>query len=151
MKIFSKTKTLVLGTLIFLSTSALTPFQNDAGVVIVHPSNPMSTISAGQAKLLYTRKIKRLWPNNSPIKPVAFKGKAELQTAFYSKILGMSPEEVESYFKQRQFANSETPPTEVGSEADMINYIADNPGAIGFVSSSAAEAAKGKVKVISTF
>lgn len=137
--------------LFFISASAFIPVQNTAGVIIVHPSNPTAEISAGQAKLLYTRKIKRLWPTNKPIRPAAFKAKTDLQSAFYAKVLKMSQEEVEQYFKQRQFANSETLPAEVSTENEMITYVADNEGAIGFVSAAVAEANKSKVKIICKF
>jgi ABC-type phosphate transport system substrate-binding protein len=142
---------IVLLLISFAAITAFAPFQNAGGVVIVHTSNPTGDISASQTKLLYTRKIKRLWSNNKPIKPAAYKGKTALQSGFYAKVLNMTAEEVEQYFKQRQFANSESLPAEVATEAEMIAYVSDNEGAIGFVSAAAAEAAKGKVKIICSF
>lgn len=136
---------------IFIPDTAFVAPQTPSGVIIVNNSNPSAELSASQAKLLYTRKIKRLWPNNKPIKPVSFKGKTALQTSFYSKVLSMTQEEVDAYFKQRQFANSETLPTEVSSEKDMVEFVADNEGAIGFVSASYADANKDKVKVLFKF
>jgi ABC-type phosphate transport system substrate-binding protein len=137
--------------LLLIATTAFAPFQAPGGVIIVHPATPSETITPAQAKLLYLRKVKRLWPNNKPIKPVAFKGTAGPQRAFFTKVLQMTPEDVAQYFKQRQFANSEAPPNEVASEAEMIDYVSNNEGAIGYVNTAVAEAAGDKVKIITKF
>lgn len=63
----------------------------------------------------------------------------------------MSPEEVDGYFKQRQFANAESPPVEVSNENEIVEYVSNNGGAIGFVSASVAEANKGKIKIVCKF
>ena len=132
-------------------TVSFSTMQNNGGVIIVHTSNPSATLSPGQVKLLYTRKVKRLWPNNKPIKPAGYKGKLPIQTGFYARVLSMEEAEVQQYFKQRQFANSESMPSEVANESEMINYVSENEGAIGYVSATAAEAVKDRVKVICTF
>ena len=150
-KLLSRLKfTIRLGVLCAI-ISLLISFQEMEGVVIVHPSNATNEMTISQAKLFYTRKIKRYWPNNMPIRPVALKGKTGLQTSFYHKVLRMSQEEVEGYFKQRQFANAESAPVEVSSESEMVEYVSNNGGAIGFVSASVAEANKGKVKILCRF
>ena len=136
---------------LFTGTVSFSTLQNNGGVIIVHTSNPSATITPGQVRLLYTRKVKRFWPNDQPIKPAAYKGKLPLQSGFYAKVLNMEEAEVQQYFKQRQFANSESMPSEVSNEAEMINYVSENAGAIGYVSAKAAETVKDRVKVICAF
>ncbi len=136
---------------VFTGTVSSSTLQNNGGVIIVHASNPSAAITLGQARLLYTRKVKRLWPNDQPIKPAGYKGKLPLQRGFYAKVLNMEEAEVQQYFKQRHFANSESMPNEVSNEAEMINYVSENPGAIGYVSAKAAETVKDRVKIICVF
>jgi ABC-type phosphate transport system substrate-binding protein len=135
-----------------LSLLVLTLADINAQVVVVNKGNPTTELSPGQTKLLYLRKVKRLWPTtNKPIKPVDLKGANPVRAAFLNKVLGMTAAEVEQYFQQRQFANSESPPTEVQSEAQVIDFVAENDGAIGFVSEAVYEANKAKVKLLCKF
>lgn len=123
-----------------------------AQVIVVNKANTTAELSAGQAKLMFLRKVKRLWPEtNKPIKPVNIKGSNPAKATFLSKVLAMSNEEMEQYFKQRQFANSETPPTEVDSENQVIDFVAGNEGAIGYVSEAVYNANKDKVKMLCKF
>jgi len=119
-------------------------------IIIVNNDNPTGEMSVGQVKLYYTRKIKKRWPKtNASIKPVALK-KSSSKTAFLSSVLKMSASEVDNYFKQRQFANAEAPPVQFSSDAEVINFIVNNPGAIGYVSKAGYNAASGKVKAVLT-
>lgn len=143
-----KTVIIVIATVILgaLGTEAS---AQEKMVVIVNNNNPVPTLTASQVKLYYLRRLKRLWPTtNKPIKPVDFDKGSKLKEQFYAEVLGMQSTEVVNYFKQRQYANSETPPEQLGSDEDVIRFVSENEGAIGYISMSAYQSAKGKVKSI---
>jgi ABC-type phosphate transport system substrate-binding protein len=121
-------------------------------IVIVHKDNPVGTLSAGEVKLYYTRKIKKRWPElNKNIRPADRKSKCGERDAFYSGILGMKDNEVEEYFINKQLQNAERPQDKFSTEADLINFVAEEPGAIGYIkASSLTSEVKSKVKVIFT-
>jgi ABC-type phosphate transport system substrate-binding protein len=146
--LFFITMATVLGVPVIGSNTAL---AQEKIVVIVNKENPVATLNAGQAKLYYLRKVKRIWPTiNEPIKPVTRKGNAPVKNTFCNKVVAMSPTEMENYFTQRQFANSESLPMELNSDAEVINYVAENKGGIGYVTEAAYNAAKDKVKAVLT-
>lgn len=143
-------RNIFLLTLIFISLGTTTVAAQDV-VIIVNPSNSVNSMSQIEAKLYYMRKIKQKWPSNGErIQPVMLSGSGSAKASFLTKIMKMSDSELNGYFKQRQFANGEKLPQEFSSETELINYVSENVGAIGFISKSAFDNAAGKVKAIYT-
>lgn len=124
-------------------------FEGEGIVVIVNKDNPVTELNNGSAKLYYLRKIKRRWPAiEKTIKPVDRKGSPALKTAFFTQVLEMTVEAGNNYFTQRQFSNSEMPPVQLDSDAEVISYVAENIGAIGYISKSAYQTSQDKVKAV---
>lgn len=137
---------------VLLSCITLTAFA-PAGTelaIIINKENPVEKLTAGEVKLYWLRKIKKRWPElNKNIKPVDRKTKSAEQDAFYSKVLGMSAADVETYFNAKQYESGEKPQDKLGSDADIINFVGEEAGAIGFVNAaSLTPEAKAKVKVV---
>lgn len=149
-------KTCFIIILLFLST-LLTGFNSPVPMaesisVIVNKDNPVDNMSAGQVKLYYTRKIKKRWPElNKNIRPADRKNKCPERDAFYSLVLNMKDDEVEEYFINKQIQNAERPQDKLATEAAMINFVAEEPGAIGFIkTSSVTPEVKARVKIVLT-
>lgn len=141
--------------LLFISIAlfpAFTPVQ-DSIVVIVNNENPIASLTASEAKLFYLRKLKSRWPGiNKNIRPVDRKTKCSERSTFYETILKMDDKAVESYFAERQFQNAERVPEKMNSDSEVIDYVASEVGAIGYIKASSLTAdAKSKVKVVLTF
>lgn len=119
--------------------------------IIVNTQNPVEQMSQIEVKLYYMRKIKQTWPGlGSVIIPVGYRPDSPFKQAFLSQIMKMSNSALDSYFKQREFANAETIPDQLMSEAEVIDYVSKNTGAIGYVSIAALDGAKNKVKSVLT-
>jgi ABC-type phosphate transport system substrate-binding protein len=120
-------------------------------VVIVNKGNPVTTLSAGEVKLYYLRRIKKRWPEiNKNIRPADQKKQCGERDAFYA-LLGLDDSQVEQYFVTKQLQNAERPPDKFTTEADMINFVAEEIGAIGYIkASSVTPEVIAKVKVVFT-
>ena len=118
--------------------------------IIVNKENTVDKLSTGEVKLYWLRKIKKRWPDiNKNIKPADRKSKCAEQDTFYSSVLGMSASDVETYFTQKQYESAEKPQDKFTSDAGIIDFVANEPGAIGFVNASSLTAeAKASVKVV---
>jgi len=115
----------------------------------VNKDNPIAALSAGEAKLYFLRKLKNRWPGiNKNIRPATRKTKCPERDAFYSQILKMSETEVDNYFSERQFQNAEKLPDKFNSDAEVVAFVEQEIGGIGFVSSGSAGS---KVKVVLEF
>lgn len=135
--------------LLVIALSAFAPATPEISI-IVNKENTISKLTAGEVKLYWLRKIKKRWPDmNKNIKPVDRKSSCSEQEAFYSKVLGMSASDVETYFTQKQYESAEKPQDKFTSDAAIIDFVADEAGAIGFVNTASLTAdAKAKVKVV---
>lgn len=119
--------------------------------VIVNSQNPISTLGTGDVKMYFLRKLKNRWPGiNKNIKPVTRKSKCAERDAFYSAILKMADAEVDNYFSERQFQNAEKQPDRFASDAEIIEFVGQEIGGIGFVSSKSLGSSP-SVKVILEF
>jgi len=146
--------------LVFLLISVLltsfnreTTAAGESMTVIVNRDNPVANLAAGEVKLYYLRKIKKRWPEiNKNIRPAGRKSKCVEQDAFYTQVLGMTADEVEQYFATKQLQNAERPYDKFLSDADIIRFVEEEPGAIAYVNArSLTEEAKRKVKVVLTW
>lgn len=140
-----------------MTAESLMSFDSEHGTteesiaVIVNKDNPVATLSTGEVKLYYLRRIKKRWPIiNKNIRPADQKKSSEERDAFYA-LLGMTAFEVDQYFITKQLQNAERPPDKFSSEADLINFVADEIGAIGYIrASSITPEILEKVKVVYT-
>jgi ABC-type phosphate transport system substrate-binding protein len=123
--------------------------QSGGVVIIIHKDNPIPNMTQGQVKLYYLRKIRKRWAEiEKNIRPVDISGNSAIKNVFLNKVLGMTIESMNQYFTQKQYANAETPPTKVATDMEMLNYVAQNIGAIGYVSYETYQANSGKVKAV---
>lgn len=120
--------------------------------IIVNAENPVNTLTAGEVKLYWLRKIKSRWPViNKNIKPVDRKSKCSEQETFYWKVLSMTTDDVETYFITRQYQNAQKPQEKFNSDKEIIEFVSEEPGAIGFINAASFSGeAKSKVKVVLT-
>ena len=123
--------------------------------VIISNDNPIAfkdnpSLSVSEVKSYFLRKIKKRWSEtNKTILPVDRKKSCPEQNIFYSKVLKMSISEVENYFLEKQYQNGETLPESFSSDKEIIDFVGDEIGAIGYVNvNSLTTEAKTKVKVV---
>ena len=144
-------KKAIFFSLIVCLLSAFMPAGGGADLaIIVNKENSISTLSESEVKLYWLRKIKKRWPDiNKNIRPADYKSKNAAQTAFYAKVLGLSAGDVETYFTQKQYESGEKPQDKFTGDKDLIEFVATEVGAIGFVPvSSLSEQDKQRVKVV---
>jgi len=140
--------------LVIISTfGSFRPVPASVGLaVIVNKDNPVNTLTTGEVKLYWMRKIKSRWPViNKNIRPVDHKTKCPEQETFYWKVLSMTSDEVETYFMTKQYQNAQKPQDKFVSDKDIVDFVADEIGAIGYVNlSNLSPEARSKVKVVFT-
>jgi hypothetical protein len=133
---------------------SLTSFDHVAStteyVMIVNSNNTIGEMSKDECKLYYLKKVKKRWPGiNKNIKPSKLKITNATQKFFYYNVLLMTEQDVEYYFSQKQYSSAELPPAAFDSESEIVQYVSNEIGAIGFVKeSSIGSDMKSKVKII---
>lgn len=88
--------------------------------------------------LIYRRK-KLVWVNGERLRPTNLPPDHPLRRAFSQIVLGSSPEGLAQYWNTMYFQGV-SPPHVLASEEAVLRFVADTPGAIGYVSACKADA-----------
>lgn len=117
-------------------------------VIIVNKENPTSDLTVSQAKLYWLRRTKKRWPEiNKNIRPVDRKKDCPEQQIFYKKVIAMKALDIDNYFLQRQYESSESPQEKFANDNAILEYVAAQDGAIGYIN-SATDISKFNVKIV---
>lgn len=138
MKLFKKSLCL---SLLILSTSAL------ADVAVIVNSANASAINDNDISRIFLGKKKKFASGES-IEPINSSAGGSARTEFEKKVLKKSANQVKAYWSKLVFSGKGKPLKEIGSDADVLKHVAENPNAIGYVD---AGSVNGSVKVIKTF
>jgi ABC-type phosphate transport system substrate-binding protein len=106
-------------------------------VVVVNSAVPVSSLSRSEASRLFLRSSTQ-WPNGEHVKPVDLAKGSPVRAAFTKEILGRSPGAIEQYWTQAVFSGRAVPPPEKRTDNEILSYVRETPGAIGYVSAGAA-------------
>jgi ABC-type phosphate transport system substrate-binding protein len=112
--------------------------------VIVNASNPTTTLPAAVAAKLFLKEA-TAFPNGTPATPVDQSKSSPVRATFSKSVIGRPVTAVETYWQQQIFSGKEVPPPAKSTDDDVIAFVKATPGAIGYVSASAATAG---VKVV---
>ena len=128
-------------------SGALLQAQDEAKgfVVIVNKSNNVSSLSKSQVSRMFLKKV-FTWKDGSPVKPIDLTPGSEVRKSFSQEIHGRNVYSIKNYWQQMIFAGRDVPPLEKETDQEIIDYVNQNPNAIGYISP---ESSLEKVKVIS--
>jgi ABC-type phosphate transport system substrate-binding protein len=117
-------------------------------VVIVAAANPARSIKRQELARFFLKKTGR-WSDGQGVIPVDQSAGSPVRSAFTRAVLaveGMGQiSAVQNFWLQQVYSGRSTPPTVKASDAEIVAFVASNPGAIGYV---AAASAVGGVKVL---
>lgn len=115
-------------------------------VFIVNSENPADEISVADIRDYYF-KFKRRWPNGESVRFID-RSAPDIRETFLRKILHKSNSDVELFWIGQKLYTGNSAPLREASDRATIQFVSSFPGAIGYVTSEAASAAK-NIKVIS--
>ncbi len=130
--------------MILILSCSFAQAEDSAFRVIVNASNEVSSIeTADVSKFFYKKKSK--WEDGSKIKPVDQSRSSDVRKAFSEEVMGKSVSAIKGYWHQQIFSGRGVPPPEKKTDQDVISYVKENPGGIGYVTLGAPV---GDVKVL---
>lgn len=108
-------------------------------VVIVHPSVSGATVSREALGAVFLRKAQRWSGGGGLAVPVDQSGTSPVRKAFSEAVLQRPVEQVLQYWQKQMFSSARlAPPPVKGSDADVVAFVAKNPGAVGYVTAATA-------------
>ena len=113
------------------SQAAVAGFQ-----MIVHPSNPTTVVDRRFLVDVFLKKVTR-WPHDQAIHPADLDADSPVRRRFTEQVLKRSVAAVKTYWQQLVFSGRDVPPPELDSDWQMVRYVLNHPGAIGYISPGA--------------
>jgi ABC-type phosphate transport system substrate-binding protein len=133
----------ILGLALALLAPGLAPAPEAAPPgykVVVASANPLTTVDRGELAKIFLKNVTR-WKDGREIAPVDQSGRSAVRTEFTRDVLekaGMSRiSAVESYWQQQIYSGRGVPPPVKASDAEVVAFVAANPGGIGYVGAAA--------------
>lgn len=123
----------ILGAVAALLTAGLSAGETASFSIIVHPSNSVGAMKTAEVSRLFLRQSTR-WESGQRALPVNLVAQSPLRQRFTREINQKSLAAEKAYWQRQIFSGRAVPPLEVASEDDVLDYVAKNPGAVGYVS-----------------
>jgi ABC-type phosphate transport system substrate-binding protein len=114
--------------------------------VIVHPTNPVSSVDRQFLADAFLKKVKR-WPGDEVIRPADLLLRDATRKEFTKRVLSRSIDAVKAYWQQQIFSGRDVPPPEFEDQAKVIAYVLKHPGAVGYISGTGSLAGAKVVRV----
>lgn len=127
---------LVLASVLALIAPAAGADTPPAGFkVIANPRVPGTRIPRDTLARVFLGQVSR-WGDGSPIEVIDLSSTSTVRQAFSTAVLGMPVEAVRNHWL-RLVLSGRHPPLTRASDAEVIAFVAANPGAVGYVSEKA--------------
>ncbi len=102
-------------------------------LVIVNAGNGVTSLSHRDVSKLFLKK-QTTWPSGVVVSPVDQVESAAIRVAFTDQIHKRPLTVLQKYWLKQAFSGTSVKPDEKSSDSDVINYVAENKGGIGYVS-----------------
>jgi hypothetical protein len=130
-------KRFIPGALLLMLILAAAPSAADSHPdvkLIAHPDVPDVACSEKNAQRIFLGKKTR-WEGGLRVVPVMLRD-GDVHEIFVEDLLDRSVAKFEIYWKQAVFTGKGIPPRSFDSELALMAYVADTPGAVGYVAKS---------------
>ncbi len=106
--------------------------------VIVHDSNPVTALKAKDISRLFLKKTKTWEETDEKVLPVDLVEDSPVREAFSEIIHKKAVSSVKAYWQKQVFSGRGVPPEEKKTQEDVLEYVSEHKGAIGYVPAEAA-------------
>ena len=106
----------------------------DAFLVVVHPDARIESVSRAELSKIFLGRL-GTWSDGTPALPVDQLPGRPARRWFSRRVHGRSVVSVEVYWKRRIFSGRGVPPAELDSDRQVLEFVHDHPGAVGYVGS----------------
>ncbi len=104
--------------------------------IVVNAGNSANSLSKEKLAAYFLKKETR-WGDGTKIAVVDRNPGAAVRVAFSKSVLAKDVAAVKSFWQRQLFSGRETPPAELDSDREVLDFVAKSPGGIGYVSAGA--------------
>lgn len=126
-----RTKVIRLLSLLLLMTLPTMGQAEDGVSLIAHKSAAVAELPQATLRAIFSMRI-RQWPNGEPVRVYVLPDRHELHKTFSKTILNIYPYVLRDTWDRIVFTGTGKAPIEVDTAAELVQQVADTPGAIGY-------------------
>jgi ABC-type phosphate transport system substrate-binding protein len=131
---FEKTAIIVILVVLVWTVPAVAAGQGFK--VVVNEANASDTISKQQLSSIFMKET-ATWNSGQVVMPVDQVASSSTRNGFSKVIFGRDANAIKSYWQRQIFSGRGVPPPEKASDDDVLAFVREHPGAIGYVASNA--------------
>jgi ABC-type phosphate transport system substrate-binding protein len=125
--------TMVIMLLIFSGSTLLA--QSNNYKVIVNSANSLSEMTKKEVSNLFLKKTTK-WSNGEKVQPVDLVDTSAVRQDFSKGVHGRKVSSIKAYWQKEIFSGRNVPPAEKKTEREVLQFVSDNPGAIGYIATA---------------
>jgi ABC-type phosphate transport system substrate-binding protein len=127
----SKTHLILVSLLLDLATAPV--FAADDFQVVVNAAVPVTELERAELARFFLRQSGK-WNDGMPVLPIDQSARSQVRVAFSQGVLRQPLPAVENYWRLQISGGRAVPPPVKTSDAEVLAFVAANPGAVGYVS-----------------
>jgi len=120
----------------FLVVGSVAQATDEGFQIVISEKNPVSSLPISEVQLMFLKSIP-LWPKGMKVRPVDLPVSSSVRREFSLRVMGKDAQAVRAYWEHQVFAGEAVPPPILPTEDAVIAFVAENTGAIAYVSASA--------------
>ena len=106
--------------------------------VVINVANSTTSISKDNLSKCFMKQANTYtWISGQTVVPVDQAASSDTRKVFSKEIHGRDVSAVKSFWQRQIFSGRQVPPPEKASDEEVLAFVRANPGAVGYVSSSA--------------
>ena len=109
--------------------------ETESFKIIVNASNPVNSMTRKQISKLFLKQETR-WEHGFKVTPVDQVLDSPTGAAFSMAVHGKEVKEIKGHWLKIVFSGLGTPPTELKSDQEVLDFVKHNVGGIGYVSAA---------------
>jgi ABC-type phosphate transport system substrate-binding protein len=106
---------------------------DDGYQVIVNASSPANELERAEVARFFLRQSLK-WTDGHAVLPVDQSARSIVRDFFSKGVLKLPLPAVETYWQRQIFSGRAAPPPVKVTDAEVLAYVASNPGSIGYIS-----------------
>ncbi len=103
----------------------------DPVAVIAHPSTQVIQLSLPAARSLFGLQRSH-WPNGLPVKLAMLNYRSQMHSDFSKRLLRLYPQQLKFLQDRQLLSGSRLPPLKLVSPQELLKFISETPGALGY-------------------
>jgi ABC-type phosphate transport system substrate-binding protein len=113
--------------------------------VVINPNGPPEQLSATDLKKIFKGEVQR-WKNGTKVVVVMMKTSTPTGNETAGRLFNMSGNDLNKYWLSLVFAGKAHAPYFISSESELLQFVSQNPGAIGIIDTK--DAHNGKIALV---